>query len=57
MLAGAVIGEGARIQDAIIGARAHVGAGASLDGGTVLGDEAVVPDGTQLTGARIPEED
>jgi mannose-1-phosphate guanylyltransferase len=57
VLAGAVIGPGARIHDAIIGARAHVGAGASLDGGTVLGDEAVVPDGTQLTGARIPEED
>jgi mannose-1-phosphate guanylyltransferase len=57
VLAGAVIGPGARIHDAIIGARAHVGAGAALDGGTVLGDEAVVPDGTQLTGARIPEED
>jgi mannose-1-phosphate guanylyltransferase len=57
VLAGAVIGPGARVRDAIIGARAHVGADASLDGGTVLGDDAVVPDGAQLTGARIPEED
>jgi mannose-1-phosphate guanylyltransferase len=57
ILPGAVVGPGARVRDAIIGARAKVGAGASLDGGTVLGDDAVVPDGAQLTGARIPEED
>jgi mannose-1-phosphate guanylyltransferase len=57
VLAGAVVGAGARVQDSIIGARARVGAGAALAGGTVLGDDAVVPDGTLLTGARIPEED
>ena len=47
---------GALVQDAIIGARARIGAGAVLDGGTVVGDDEVVPDGAQLTGARIPEE-
>jgi len=57
VFAGAAIGAGAMVRDAIIGARAQVGAGASLDGGTVIGDDEVVPEGAQLTGARIPEED
>jgi len=56
VFAGAHVGPGALVQDAIIGARAHVGAGAVLDGGTVVGDDVAVPDGTRLTGARIPEE-
>ncbi len=56
VLADAQIGPGALVQDAIVGARARVGAGAVLDGGTIVGEDAVVPDGAQLTGARIPEE-
>ena len=35
---------------------AQVGAGAVLEGGTVVGDDMVVPAGAQLTGVRIPEE-
>jgi len=57
VFAGADVGPGATVRDAIIGARARVGAGAVLDGGTVIGDDEVVPDGAQLTGVRIPEED
>lgn len=56
VLEDASVGAGALVRDAIIGARAHVGAGAVLDGGTVIGDDEVVPDGAQLTGARMPEE-
>jgi mannose-1-phosphate guanylyltransferase len=57
VLAGAVVGAGALVRDAIIGPRARVGAGAVVDGGAVLGADVVVPDGVQLTGVRIPEED
>ena len=56
LLPGAVIGAGALVQDAIIGERAQVGAGAVLDQGTVVGDEVVVPAGVHLTAVRIPEE-
>jgi NDP-sugar pyrophosphorylase family protein len=57
VLPGATIGRGARVQDAIVGARAVIGAGAELTGGTVVGDEEVVPDGAVLVGVRVPEED
>jgi mannose-1-phosphate guanylyltransferase len=56
VFADADIGPGALVRDAIIGARAQVGSGAVLDGGTVVGDDVVVPAGAQLSGVRIPEE-
>ncbi len=56
VLPGAVIGPGALVQGAIIGARARVGDGAVVEGGTVLGDDVEVAAGTQVQGARIPEE-
>jgi mannose-1-phosphate guanylyltransferase len=56
VLPGATIGAGALVQDAIIGARARVGDGAVVDAGAVLGDEVEVAAGTEVHGARIPEE-
>lgn len=56
VLADAVVGGGALVSDAIIGARARVGGGAMLDGGTVVGDDVVIPEGARLSRVRIPEE-
>jgi mannose-1-phosphate guanylyltransferase len=56
LLPGAVIRSGATVRDAVIGPRAVVGRGASVTAGSMLGDDVVVPEGAQLSGARIPEE-
>lgn len=53
---GVIISRGAVVRDAIIGTGARVGAGAVVEAGSVVGDDVVVPDGTRLSGVRIPEE-
>jgi mannose-1-phosphate guanylyltransferase len=55
LLPGARVGTGAVVRGSILGARASVGDGARLDGDVVLGDDAAVPAGAVLSGARIPE--
>lgn len=57
VLPGARIESGARLHRSIVGARAVVGAGAELDDLTVVGDDAVVPDGAHLSAVKIPDED
>jgi len=52
----AVIGRGAVVHGAIIGARTVVGDRATLEAGTVLGDDQHVPPGAVLRDVRIPEE-
>jgi mannose-1-phosphate guanylyltransferase len=55
LLPGASVGADALVRGSILGARATVGEGAHLDGDVVIGDEAEVPAGAVLTGARLPE--
>lgn len=55
LLPGAVVEPGASVEDSIVGPGARVGAGAVLRGFTVVGDDAVVPPGTVLDGARLPD--
>jgi mannose-1-phosphate guanylyltransferase len=56
LLPGAQVHEGAQILDSIVGARAEVGAGASLRNLTVLGNDVSVTAGEHLDGAKRPEE-
>jgi mannose-1-phosphate guanylyltransferase len=51
---GARIGAGARVNRSIVGPRARVGKGARLAGLTLLGEAAVVDDGADLDGVRVP---
>ena len=55
LLPGAVVGSHARVQRSVLGAGARVGARSTVEELTVLGDGAVVSDGTTLCGARVPE--
>jgi mannose-1-phosphate guanylyltransferase len=52
---GAVVRPGAMVRDSVVGPRAVVGEGAVVEAGSVLGDDVIVPDGAQLSGARVPE--
>jgi mannose-1-phosphate guanylyltransferase len=54
LFAGVEVGPGAEIRSSILGYRARVGAGAVLAALTVIGDDAVVPAGSHLSGARVP---
>ncbi len=56
LLPGARVGRGTVVERSIVGARATVGAGARLVGLTVIGDDVAVEGGTELDGARMPEE-
>jgi mannose-1-phosphate guanylyltransferase len=49
-----LVEEDAVVEESIVGARARVGAGARLEGETIIGEDAVVPPGTHLTGGRLP---
>ncbi|MGH2979428.1 MAG: sugar phosphate nucleotidyltransferase [Solirubrobacterales bacterium] len=51
---GVVVEEDAVVRDSIMGSRARIGAGARLEGETIIGEDAVVPPGTHLTGGRLP---
>jgi mannose-1-phosphate guanylyltransferase len=53
---GARVGAGAVVRDSILGPGSIVNEGAHVIGGSVLGQDAVVAPGAQLTGARLPEE-
>jgi mannose-1-phosphate guanylyltransferase len=57
LLDGAVVEAGASVEDSIVGPGAVVGAGAVIRDFTVVGDGATVPPGTQLEGARFPDQD
>jgi hypothetical protein len=57
VLAGAIVGPGARVEQSIVGPRAWVGARATLEGLTVLGSEAEARPGEHLSGAKRPDSD
>jgi len=57
LLPGAVIGRGAVVESTIVGAGSVVGAGARLSGLSVIGDDIEIEDGTELDGARLPDEE
>ena len=54
---GARVGAGAIVEDSLIGPDAMIGAEAKVAGGSVIGACASVDDGSDLTGARVPESD
>jgi mannose-1-phosphate guanylyltransferase len=51
---GVVVEDGAVIRDSIVGSGARVGPKAHLEAETIVGQDAVVPPGTHLTGGRLP---
>ena len=51
---GVVVGEGAVVQDSIVGPNARIAAGARLEDETVIGEETAVPPGAHLVGGRLP---
>lgn len=57
VLPGAWIGQGAVVRHSIIGTRAFIGAGAKVDGLSVVGEGAQVQAGAVLSDARVPPED
>jgi mannose-1-phosphate guanylyltransferase len=54
LFAGASVGAGAEVRSSIVGRGARIEAGAAVTDLSVVGDEAVVPPGSQLSGARVP---
>jgi mannose-1-phosphate guanylyltransferase len=54
LLPGAQVESGARVSDSVLGNRSRVGAGAFLAEETLIGDDAEIPPGEQLTGGRVP---
>ena len=52
LLSGAVVEEGALVEDSILGPRARIGRAASVRG-CVLAEGASVPQGARLAGARV----
>jgi mannose-1-phosphate guanylyltransferase len=57
LLPGSHVGRGAVVDRSIVGARAVIGAGARLEGMTVIGDDVRIEGGTELDGVRVPDED
>jgi mannose-1-phosphate guanylyltransferase len=54
LFAGASVGPGAEVRSSILGRGARIEAGAAVTDLSVVGDEAVVPSGSRLSGARVP---
>jgi mannose-1-phosphate guanylyltransferase len=54
LFTGASVGPGAQIRSSIVGRGARIEAGAAVTDLSVVGDEAVVPPGSHLSGARLP---
>lgn len=54
LLAGAKVCRGAVIEGSVVGPGATIGAGAVLRGATVIGADAMVPEGSLLDSARLP---
>ncbi len=54
LMAGVRVLPGATVVDSVVASGAVIGAGASLTGGTVVGYDEVVPDGTSAEGGRFP---
>jgi mannose-1-phosphate guanylyltransferase len=57
VLPGARVSAGALVDGSIVGARSTVGGSARLTSLTVVGNDAEVPDGASLDGARVPDEE
>ena len=57
LLPGSHVGRGAVVDRSIVGARSVIGAGARLQAMTVIGDDVHIEGGTELDGARVPDED
>jgi carbonic anhydrase/acetyltransferase-like protein (isoleucine patch superfamily) len=53
---GSWVGEGAVVRRSILGPRAFVGTGATIDGYTVVGEGAQVQAGAVMSDARVPPE-
>jgi mannose-1-phosphate guanylyltransferase len=51
---GVVVGEGAVVEDSIVGPNARIAAGARLEDETVIGEGTAVPPGAHLVGGRLP---
>jgi mannose-1-phosphate guanylyltransferase len=51
---GVAVGPGAKVRSSIVGRGAHIEAGAVVSDLSVVGDHAVVPPGSRLSGARLP---
>jgi mannose-1-phosphate guanylyltransferase len=54
LFSGAWVGPGAQVRSSVVGRGARIEAGAAVTDLSVVGDEAVVPPGSQLSGARVP---
>jgi mannose-1-phosphate guanylyltransferase len=54
LLPGAKVGADAVVTDSVVGESATVADGASVTGGTIIGDGETVDQGTSLDGARVP---
>jgi NDP-sugar pyrophosphorylase family protein len=53
----AQIGRDAVVEGSIVGAGADIGAGSHLSELTVVGDDVVVPAGSALVGATVPQQE
>ena len=54
LFTGASVGPGAQVRSSIVGRGARIEAGAAVTDLSVVGDAAVVPPGSHLSGARLP---
>jgi mannose-1-phosphate guanylyltransferase len=54
LFSGVTVGPGAEVRSSIVGRGARIEAGAVVADLSVVGDETVVPPGSQLSGARMP---
>jgi mannose-1-phosphate guanylyltransferase len=54
LLADVTVGPGAEVRSSIVGRGARIEAGAVVSDLSVVGDDAVVPSGSRLSGARVP---
>jgi mannose-1-phosphate guanylyltransferase len=55
VLPGATIGRDALVRDAVVGARSTIGGSCVVESGSVVGFDVAVPEGSHLTGARVPD--
>jgi NDP-sugar pyrophosphorylase family protein len=56
LMPGALVGEGSVVRNSIVGRHATVGRRCRIETETIVGDGAVVVDGLELFGGRVPQE-